>query len=209
MLVDSEPISISALLDLVGKAGGTVNEEQAYQLFLGRSMAAVREVLRQEFDLPLTDAQLADMRADLMRRFREHLKPVPGMAETLARLGIARCVASSGSLDRIRLSLGLTGLLEMLEPHLYSATMVRRGKPAPDLFLYAAREMGVAAADCVVIEDSPAGIDAAHSAGMRVFAYTGGSHAGHAALVAELATRRPDRTFADMRLLPEMLAGTI
>jgi len=209
VLVDSEIISIGVLLDLVLKAGGAVTEKQAYQLFLGRSMAAVREVLRQEFELDLTDTQLAEMRADLMQRFRTQLRPVPGMAETLARLGIARCVASSGSLDRIRLSLGLTGLLEMLEPHLYSATMVRRGKPAPDLFLHAARAMGVAAADCLVIEDSPAGIDAAHSAGMRVFAFTGGSHAGHAALVAELATRRPDRTFNDMRLLPEMLAGTL
>ena len=171
-------------------------------------MASVREVLSLEFALTLTDPQLADMRAELIRRFRSQLKPVPGMAETLRRLGVASCVASSGSLDRIRLSLGLTGLLEMLEPHLYSATMVRRGKPAPDLFLHAARDMGVAAADCVVIEDSPAGIDAAHSAGMRVFAFTGGSHAGHAALVSELATRRPDRTFADMRRLPDMLAGT-
>ncbi len=209
VLVDSEPISIAALLDLVVKAGGSVSEDQAYQLFLGRSLAAVRQLLTQKFALTLNDLQIGEMRADLMQRFRTHLKPIPGMAETLARIGTARCVASSGSLDRIRVSLGITGLLEMLEPHLYSATMVKRGKPAPDLFLHAARDMGVAPANCVVIEDSPAGIDAAHGAGMRVFAFTGGSHAGHAALVAELAKRRPERVFADMRLLPEMLAGTI
>jgi len=207
VLVDSEPISIAVLLDLIGKAGGSVSEEQAYRLFLGRSMAAVREVLRDEFALTLSDHQLAGMRAELMRRFRGQLRPVAGIAETLARLDIACCVASSGSLDRIRLSLGLTGLLEMLEPHLYSASMVMKGKPAPDLFLHAARDMGVAPADCVVIEDSPAGIDAAHSAGMRVFAFAGASHAGHRALVAELAMRRPDRTFSDMRQLPDMLAG--
>ena len=115
-------------------------------------------------------------------------------------------MASSSHPDRIRLSLSLTGLLEMLEPHIYSASMVARGKPAPDLFLHAARDMGVDPMDCVVIEDSPAGIDAARAAGMRVFAFTGGSHAGNAALVAELATRSPDRIFADMRLLPDLLA---
>ena len=208
VLVDSEPISIAVLLELIGRAGGTVSEEEAYRLFLGRSMATVREVLRDEFALTLTDPQLAGMRGELLRRFRSQLKAVDGIAETLPRLGMASCVASSGSLDRIRLSLGITGLLEMLEPRLYSAGMVRRGKPAPDLFLHAARAMKVAAADCVVIEDSPAGIDAAHSAGMRVFAFTGASHARHAALVAELALRRPDRTFDDMRQLPEMLAGT-
>ncbi len=206
VLVDSEPISIAVLLDLIGKAGGRISEEQAYRLFLGRSLAAVREVLQHEFGLVLDNPQLASMRGELMRRFRKELRPVDGMAKTLARLEIPCCVASSGSLERIRLSLGLTGLLEMLEPRLYSAGMVANGKPAPDLFLHAAREMGVAPSDCVVIEDSPAGIDAAQSAGMRVFAFTGASHGRHRALVAELALRRPDRTFSDMRLLPDMLA---
>jgi HAD superfamily hydrolase (TIGR01509 family) len=206
VLVDSEPISVAVLLELIEAAGGTVSEEQAYRLFLGRSMASVRDVLRSDFGLTLTGRQLDGMRAELARRFRSDLKAVPGVTEALPRLEIPFCVASSGSLDRIRLSLGITGLLEMLEPHLYSASMVARGKPAPDLFLHAARDMGVAPAACVVIEDSPAGIDAAHQAGMRVFAFTGGSHAGHAVLAAELATRRPDRIFADMRLLPELLA---
>ena len=128
---------------------------------------------------------------------------MPGVVEALSRLRIARCVASSSSPERIRLSLSLTGLLEMLEPHIYSASMVARGKPAPDLFLHAAKTMGVRPEDCVVVEDSPAGIDAARRAGMRVFAFTGGSHAEHAALAAELETLQPDLMFSDMRLLPE------
>ena len=131
---------------------------------------------------------------------------MPGAAEALARLKARRCVASSSSLERIRLSLALTGLLEKLEPHIYSASMVTRGKPAPDLFLHAAKGMGVRPEDCVVVEDSPAGIDAARRAGMRVFAFTGGSHAGHAALAAELEALRPDLTFSDMRLLPDLVA---
>ena len=206
VLVDSEPISVAVLLDLIGKAGGVVSEEQAYKLFLGKSMATVRGILQSDFHLALTDAQLDAMRAQIMQRFRRELKPIPGIAETLSRLTMARCVASSSGVERIRLSLGLTGLLEMLEPHIYSASMVRRGKPAPDLFLHAARDMGVDPAACLVIEDSPAGVDAARSAGMRVFAFTGGSHAGPAALAAEDAVRRADLVFSDMRQLPDLLA---
>ena len=207
VLVDSEAISVSILVDLIARAGGSVSEAQAYSHFLGKSMASVREILKSDFALDLATGDLEGMRAEIWRRFAAELQPIPGIREALCALDQRRCVASSGSLDRIRLSLGVTGLLEMLEPHLYSATMVARGKPAPDLFLHAANAMGVAAADCVVIEDSPAGIDAAHAAGMRVFAFTGGSHAGHASIVEALATRRPDAVFSDMRLLPGLVAA--
>ena len=195
VLVDSETISVAVLADFVRKAGVDFGEEQAYRLFLGRSMAAVEDALREEFALELNEAQLDAIRAETFRRFRNELKPMPGVVETLSRLKVRRCVASSSSLERIRLSLSLTGLLEMLEPHIYSASMVARGKPAPDLFLHAARGMGVRPEDCVVVEDSPAGIDAARRAGMRVFAFTGGSHVGHAGLAAELETLRPDLNF--------------
>lgn len=206
VLVDSEPISVAVLLDVIAGAGGAVTEADAYRLFLGRSMAAVRELLRSEFGMTLTDRQLEGMRAELNRRFQDHLRPMPGITEALSRLNTRVCVASSAGIERIRLSLRITGLLEMLEPHLYSAAMVDRGKPAPDLFLYAARAMNARPADCLVIEDSPAGIDAARHAGMRVFAFTGGSHAGHAALVRELAKREPDLVFDDMSALPDLIA---
>ena len=206
VLVDSEPISVAVLLDVIANAGGAVTEADAYRLFLGRSMAAVRELLRSEFGIALTDQQLEAMRTELTRRFQEQLRPIPGIVQALSRLNTRVCVASSAGIERIRLSLRITGLLEMLEPHLYSAAMVERGKPAPDLFLYAARVMGVRPADCVVVEDSPAGIDAARHAGMHVFAFTGGSHAGHSALVKELAKRKPDIVFDDMRTLPDLIA---
>ncbi|MEP9386678.1 HAD family hydrolase [Mesorhizobium sp. KR9-304] len=208
VLVDSETISVSVLCDFVRKAGADIGEEEAYRLFLGRSMAAVEEALRGEFGLSLNEAQLGRIRAETFRRFRDELKPMPGAVETLSRLNVRRCVASSSSLERIRLSLDLTGLLEMLEPHIYSASMVARGKPAPDLFLHAAKAMGVRPEDCVVVEDSPAGIEAARRAGMRVFAFTGGSHAGQAALAATLAALRPDLVFSDLRRLPGLLAAT-
>ncbi|TIM17993.1 MAG: hydrolase, partial [Mesorhizobium sp.] len=105
-------------------------------------MKSVREILLSDFGIDITDQHLTGMRVELMRKFREELKPIPGIGQVLARLGLPCCVASSGTLDRIRYALDVTGLLELLEPHLFSAAMVARGKPAPDLFLHAAAKMG-------------------------------------------------------------------
>jgi len=205
VLVDSETISVAVLTELLGKAGAKIAKSDGYRLFLGRSMAAVEKLLRSDYGLALSQAELDGIRTETFRRFRAELKPMPGVAEALSRLKARRCVASSSSPERIRLSLSLTGLLEMLEPHIYSASMVARGKPAPDLFLHAAEEMGVRAEDCVVVEDSPAGIDAARRAGMRAFAFTGGAHAEPAGLETALVRLRPELIFSDMARLPELL----
>ncbi len=147
------------------------------------------------------------MRSALFERFRLELKAIEGMAETLDRLEMPRCVASSSQPERIRYSLGLTGLLEKFEPHIFSATIVKNGKPAPDLFLYAASQMGVDPANCIVIEDSPAGILAAKAAGMCVFAFTGGSHARFPAFREQIAALEPDLLFDAMPDLVQ-LVGT-
>ncbi|MEW9834749.1 HAD family hydrolase [Mesorhizobium marinum] len=207
VLVDSETISVGVLAEFVRASGTAISEGDAYRLFLGRSVDAVRAALVSDFGLRLAPAHFDAIRTETYRRFRAALKPMPGVAEALARLPARRCVASSSSPDRVRLALSLTGLLEMLQPHIYSASMVARGKPAPDLFLHAAKEMGVRQEDCVVVEDSPAGIDAAKRAGMRVFAFTGGSHADAAGLADALEALRPDAMFADMSLLPGMLVA--
>lgn len=207
VLVDSEALSVSALLSMVRLAGGSIGEDAAYEHFLGRSMASVREILARDFSLVITDAHLTAMRVDLMKKFREDLRPIPGIREALTRLVMPCCVASSGTLERIRYALEVTGLLPLLEPHLFSAAMVARGKPAPDLFLHAAARMGAAPDRCLVIEDSPAGIEAARAAGMTAFAFTGGAHAGNPALKARLASMRPDFIFADMLQLPDLVAA--
>ncbi|MBZ9816278.1 HAD family hydrolase [Mesorhizobium sp. CA7] len=207
VLVDSEGLSVSALLGMIELAGGTVSEDAAYEHFLGKSMKSVREILGQEFGLEISDRHLTAMRVDLMRKFREELKPISGVKEVLPKLGRPCCVASSGTLERIRYALDVTGLLPLLEPHLFSATMVKRGKPAPDLFLHAAAGMRAHPRECLVIEDSPAGVAAARAAGMRVFAFTGGSHASNPALKARLASTEPDFIFADMLQLPDLIAG--
>lgn len=207
VLVDSEALSVSALLGMIRLAGGSIGEDVAYEHFLGKSMKSVRDILGRDFGLDITDSHLTDMRVELMRRFREELKPIPGVKEMLPRLGLPFCVASSGTLDRIRYALDVTGLLGLMEPHLFSAGMVTRGKPAPDLFLHAAASMRANPRKCLVVEDSPAGITAARAAGMRVFAFTGGSHAGNPTLKALLASSEPDFIFADMLQLPDLIAG--
>lgn len=207
VLVDSEMLSVSALLEMIALAGGNVSEDIAYEHFLGKSMKSVREILASDFGLDLTDQHLTEMRSELMRKFRQELKPMPGIAQVLPKLGVPCCVASSGTLERIRYALEVTGLLGLLEPHLFSAAMVARGKPAPDLFLHAADKMRAAPRNCLVVEDSPAGIEAARAAGMRVLAFTGGSHTGNPALKARLASSEPDFIFADMLQLPDLIAG--
>jgi len=207
VLVDSEPISAAVLIEIITEAGVTIAEDMVYRRFLGRSMANIALIMQDEFGLEITAEHLADMRARLYDRFRRDLKPIPGVAAALARIVLPRCVASSSQPERIRLSLGITGLLESLEPHIYSSTMVENGKPAPDLFLHAARSMGADPSACIVIEDSPAGIEAAKRAGMHVFAFTGGGHAGPGGLNAAVAALEPDLIFDDMSRLPELLAG--
>jgi HAD superfamily hydrolase (TIGR01509 family) len=206
VLVDSEPISIAVLRGVLAKNGVAISETEAYERFLGKSMATIAQLIESDFGLVVTDAHREHIRADLFHRFEAELEPVPGIRETLEALKIRRCVASSSLPDRIRFSLRLTGLLELLEPHIYSATMVKRGKPFPDLFLHAASDMGVEPAECVVVEDSPAGVMAARSAGMRVLGFTGALHAARPGFRDKLASLAPDAIFDDMRELPAMLA---
>ncbi|MER9841862.1 HAD-IA family hydrolase [Mesorhizobium australicum] len=207
VLVDSEALSVSALLGMIELAGGSLGEDAAYEHFLGKSMKSVREILSRDFGLEITDQHLTAMRVDLMRKFREELKPIPGVKAMLSNLGLPYCVASSGTLERIRYALDVTGLLTLMEPHLFSAAMVVKGKPAPDLFLHAAATMRAHPRGCLVIEDSPAGVAAARAAGMRVLAFTGGAHAGNPGLKARLASTEPDFIFADMLQLPDLIAG--
>ncbi len=205
VLVDSEPISVAVLIDTVAKAGIKLAPETVYDRFLGKSMTSICETLSEEFAVDLAEAHLADLRRELFARFRRELRPVFGVAEVLENLGIERCVASSSQPDRIRLSLEITGLLGGAGPDIFSAAMVERGKPAPDLFLYAAEQMAVDPSRCVVIEDSPPGIRAAKAAGMKVFAFQGASHGGLPRLQAAIAELSPDETFDDMAKLPELL----
>lgn len=206
VLVDSEPLSIAVLIDMVAHQGVQITPEEAYERFLGRSVASMTATLWDEYGIETDIDFLEHMRSALFARFRNELKAIDGMGETLDRLDVPRCVASSSQPERIRYSLGLTGLLGRLEPHIFSATMVKNGKPAPDLFLHAADQMQAAPENCIVIEDSPAGIAAAKAAGMRVFAFTGGSHAQYPAFREHIASLKPDLVFDAMPDLVHLVA---
>ncbi|MFP5076874.1 HAD family hydrolase [Rhizobium sp. YIM 134829] len=205
VLVDSEPLSIDVLVRVLRTAGVTMDAEEAIERFLGKSLKTMSDILHEDYGLQVDDQFLEAMRHDLYQRFETELQPVPGISTALDHLAIPRCVASSSQMERIRLSLTITGLIGKLEPHLFSAAMVQNGKPAPDLFLHAAQQMGTPPCACIVIEDSPAGIQAAKAAGMRVFAFAGASHARTERHLAALRALEPDALFDDMRELVHLV----
>ncbi|MDV7270039.1 HAD family hydrolase [Thioclava sp. A2] len=202
VLVDSEPLSLAVLREVVSEAGCTLPEDWAWDRLLGRSISTVIAAIHDDFGFELGEAHLAQIRARLLARFRAELGAIPGVAEVISTLPAPVCVASSSQPERIACSLKVTGLEALFGRHVFSATMVENGKPAPDLFLLAAQEMGVAPEDCVVIEDSIAGIQAAKAAGMRVIGFTGGSHAIPARLPEKVRAERPDAILLAMRDLP-------
>lgn len=205
VLVDSEVIALDTTRDLLAEAGCPLTRQQAHDRLLGRSIGSVAGWLEAEHDVRLTPEHLQKLRHRLIARFRAELVPMPGVHAAVSALTARVCVASSSSFERIALSLSLTGLEDLFAPNLFSAEMVARGKPAPDLFEHAAAQMGVAPGDCVVVEDSPTGIRAAQAAGMRVIAFTGGAHAGAAGLREAVANLNPDAIIAHMAELPARL----
>lgn len=207
VLVDSEPLAMRVLLQTLAEAGVELGAEEAYAAFLGKSLATVCGILRDGYGVNVDDAALARMRARLNEAIRRELQPIPGIAETLGKLGHRVCVASSSQVERIRLSLEVTGLSGFFGDDIFSATMVARGKPAPDLFLHAAQQMHVDPGRCMVVEDSPAGVTAALAAGMAVFGFAGGSHAQAAPHREKLRALGPAEVFDDMRALSGLLRG--
>lgn len=207
VLVDSEPIAMAVWLDIIAEAGGRLDERLAYDRFLGCSLTHDLRVLEEEFHLSITPAALSAMQTRLYDRLCRELKPIAGVSDAIRRLGNRCCVASSSQMERIRLSLSVTGLLGHFGSNLFSASAVPNGKPAPDLFLHAAASMGVEPSACIVVEDSAAGILAAQRAGMTVFAFVGGSHAGPSGLFDLVMKLKPDIVFDHMRELPNLIAS--
>jgi HAD superfamily hydrolase (TIGR01509 family) len=200
VLIDSEPIAAAVAAEEFTRAGFPLTPEIVARYFTGRRsadmFAAVEAATRRK--LPANFAAI--VAAATLRRLRVELRAMPHMAYALSWLRGPKCVASSSSPDRIRVSLEATNLLRFFEPYLFSASDVRLGKPAPDLLLHAAAKMRVAPGDCIVVEDSAAGIAAAHAAGMMPIGFVGGSHAdpgtGSSLMAAGACT-----IIADMRAL--------
>jgi HAD superfamily hydrolase (TIGR01509 family) len=176
VVVDSEVISARVLIAHLASVGVKIEMAHFRAYFLGRSFPKVAAEVRAFYGVLLPDDFEASYRATLLKAFETELKPMPGIQKVLSQLASKSCIATSSSPPRARRSLELTGLLPFFENRMFTASEVTNGKPAPDLFLHAARQIGVAPENCLVIEDSLPGIKAAMAANMRVLHFTGGSH---------------------------------
>ena len=199
VLVDSERLSIEVDRQVLAELGWDLSLDEIVERFVGRSDEHfVREVSR-HLGAPPPPGWEHESALRHRAAYASELRPVDGIIEALDRVALPICVASSGSLEKMTFTLGLTGLLDRFAGRLFSATEVPRGKPAPDLFLHAARSMGWEPASCVVVEDSAAGVDAALAAGMRAIAYAGG------VTPARRLARRGVVVITDMRDLPDVI----
>jgi HAD superfamily hydrolase (TIGR01509 family) len=160
------------------RAGFALTPDIVARYFTGRRPADMFAEVEAAAGRKLPADFAAIVTSATLRRFRAELRATKHASYALSWLRGPKCVASSSSLDRIRVSLETTDLIRFFEPNLFSAGDVRKGKPAPDLFLHAAGKMKVEPRDCIVVEDSPVGVGAGVAAGMTVIGFVGGSHAG-------------------------------
>ncbi|MFF4774151.1 HAD family hydrolase [Microtetraspora fusca] len=199
VLVDSEPIAVRTHSAVLTELGWPISEAEVTAMFVGRSTASINELVEERLGPELTREAETRFRRLHQEAVEAGLTPVDGIVEALDAITLPTCVASSGSHDKMRHTLGRTGLYHRFDGRIFSATEVAMGKPAPDLFLFAAARMGVAPSRCVVVEDSRYGVQAARAAGMRAFGYAGG-------LTPAAWLEGPGTTvFDDMRKLPALL----
>lgn len=202
VLVDSEPIGNQVLAQSLAAAGLFMSADDVAMAFRGLSMSSVVSRVERERGVRLGDEFLPEYQERLFVALRHGVVAMPGVAEAISRLSVPYCVASSGEPEKMRLTLGLTGLLPAFDGRLFSAVQVVRGKPAPDLFLLAASHMQVPPDRCLVVEDSVAGVQAACAAGMTVYGYAPSAGPNHARLDRlVIAGAKP---LQDMHRLPEL-----
>ena len=176
VLIDSELISAEMLVVELAKLGVNIDLKYVARHFLGRSYPTVMQTIRRDFGLDLSPNFEAQYRNRLLEEFEKRLEIMPGVKELIADLNVPCCVATSSSPRRVEFSLRHVGLWDRLGPVTYTASLVERGKPAPDLFLYVAEKMNAEPSRCIVIEDSLSGVRAGLAAGMQVWRFVGGSH---------------------------------
>ncbi len=175
-LIDSETIAGQEVHRAISAFGLPYSLNGYNAKFTGVPAARTWDMLEIEYGQPFPPGTRDRVDGEIHRRFAEELTVVEGVREAITALAFPHCVASSTDLHHLRKNLAHVGLIELFDPHIFSASQVKRGKPAPDVFLYAASQMGFDPADCIVIEDSVNGVTAARRAGMKVLGFTGAGH---------------------------------
>jgi HAD superfamily hydrolase (TIGR01509 family) len=200
VLVDSERLAVRVEAEYLAELGWPLTQAEIVERFMGHTDEYMDEAIEAQLGGRLPPDWKDQFHARYREAFAAELAPVDGIIEVLDRLTIRACVASSGSHDKLRFTLGHTGLYERFEGRIFSGYEVVNGKPAPDLFLHAAARMGAEPARCAVVEDTPPGVLAARAAGMRAFGYAGGLSS------PERLEGEATVVFEDMRKLPRLLA---
>jgi len=188
VIADSEAVANLVLAEMVTALGHPTTLQDSYDLYMGKRAAEVAEAVEGKLGRKLAPTFSDDLRAATLARFRTDLREVAGAASFIRRHGhLPRCIASSSSAERLRVSLEALRLADDFVDRVFSADLVPRGKPHPDIFLYAADKIGVSPQHCLVIEDSRSGVLAGAAAGMTVLGLCAGAHIqdGHAEKLRE------------------------
>lgn len=171
VLVDSERITCTVLATMLNELGLPATMETAYEEFVGNSLTRCIDIIEAKLGTPIPENFVADFKRRTGEALSESLSAVDGIKEALAAIDLPTCVASSGDHDKMKITLGVTGLYSHFEGRIFSVTEVARSKPHPDVYLYAASKMQTAPERCIVVEDTAIGVTAAVAAGMTVLGY--------------------------------------
>ena len=198
VLIDSELISCQILVDMANDHGANIDIDYGMKHFKGSYMKACIDKILTLITKPLKDDFEKEYRLKSFDAFKKEIQPIKGVKRVLDTINVPFCVASSGPENKIRLNLEITGLLPYFEDNIFSCYTIKKWKPKPDVFLWAAKEMGFKPSECLVVEDSLSGVKAAKNGGFDVFGYTEHDHKNE---LESLATK----TFNDMSKLLEMI----
>ncbi|WP_299522609.1 HAD family phosphatase [Winogradskyella sp.] len=198
VLVDSEPLSNQVMVELANELGANIDLDYAYQHFKGNSFQNCSNQISALIGKEVPKDLELQYRQRSSEKFKAEIQPIDGVKELLSNLSISYCVASSGPKSKIRLNLQLTGLLPYFEGNIFSCYTIQKWKPNPAVFLWAARTMGYDSKDCLVIEDSLTGVEAAVNGGFDVFGFTAHDY-------KDELQKKATKTFKSMIRLPELL----
>jgi HAD superfamily hydrolase (TIGR01509 family) len=203
VLIDSEPLSNRVLIESLNNFGLKLTYDEAIETFVGKSLKSNRTYIEERLGKPLPQDFIHTLEAKVIETFEKELQAIAGIHDALKSIVQPVCVASGSNPAWIRAALKVAGLLSYFDNNIFSASQVKHGKPAPDIFLFAAENMGFMPAQCAVVEDSPTGVQAGVAAGMKVLAYTGTFKS------EQLKDAGAHIIFEDMKKLPSLLASQL